>query len=318
VALFLALLALLEIGARVFIRITRGKSTAGLPERTVYLNYRPFVMFGPDMDVLLASGRHAATPGATRVMLVGGSTAQMFKPEILEHALVRRFPTRSFEVVNAAYGGYEARQEVIVASLWGPALEPRLMLSIDGANDLTSRLRVPRSGTFYLDPAYRLYLTRPFLAPFAYLLGQSQAYNGLIRLAARSQVRPVEHYEDAVSVYVAAQHSLNVVARGMSAGRMMVLQPFVAYKQPQSPQEGAFTAYKYREAVVKQLFDRTHEQLVALAAADGVAYLDGRGAFDGVAETIFSDDVHFATDKGYQLLADAIAARVNESDLGPP
>ena len=315
VALFLVLVLLVEGAARLFIYWTRGTSTAGLRERTVHLNYQPFVMFGPDMDELLAPRNYPAAAGTVRVMIVGGSTAQGFEPVVLEQALARRFPGRAFQVVNAAYGGYEARQQVIVASLWGPALSPRVIVSIDGANDLESRLRVPRPGTFYLDPAYRLYLTRPFAAPFAYLLSRSQAYNGLRRLAARYQVGPAEEYLDAVPVYAAAQHSLNVLARGMGASRVMVLQPFVAYKQPQSDQERAFTAYRYREEVVKRLFDRAHEELTTVAAADGVAYLDGRFLYQGLAETIFSDDVHFATEKGYHVLADAIAAKLTDGDV---
>lgn len=318
VLLFLVLLALVEGAARLFIYWTRGTSTAGLRERTVHLNYQPFVMFGPEWDTVAAPHRYVAPPGTVRVLIVGGSTAQGFEPVILEQALVRRFPGRTFQVVNAAYGGYEARQEVVVASLWGPPLAPRVVISIDGANDLESRLRVPRPGTFYLDPAYRLYLTRPFAAPFAYLLSRSQAYSGMRRLAARYQVGPVEEYLDAVPVYVAAQRSLNVVARGMGASRVMVLQPFSAYKEPQSDQERAFTAYKYREAVVKQLFDRAHQELTTLAATDGVAYLDGRFLYQGVAETIFSDDVHFATEKGYRLLADALAAKLSDGDIAPP
>ena len=49
--------ALLESGARVFIYLTRGTSTAGQPERLQYLSYRPFVMFGPDFDVRLDESR---------------------------------------------------------------------------------------------------------------------------------------------------------------------------------------------------------------------------------------------------------------------
>lgn len=312
VAVFLLLLLLVEGVARVLIYLTRGTSTVGLPQRTVHLRYQPFTMFGPDMDLHLSMARYARPPGTFRVLLVGGSTAQGLAPALLEQALAQRFPGRAFQVINASYGGYEARQEVIVAAIWGPALQPDAIISIDGANDLESRLRVDRAGTFYLDPAYRLYLTRPFLAPFAYLLSQSQAYNGLLRLAARSRLEPAEAYADAVSVYVAAQQSLNALARGLVARRIMVLQPFIAYKEPKSRAEANFKAYKYREPVLIQLYDWAHAELARLAGSEGVTYLDGRRLFDGVQETIFSDDVHFVDDKGYRILAAAIAARMEE------
>ena len=92
----------------------------------------------------------------------------------------------------------------------------------------------------------------------------------------------------------------------------MVLQPFNAYKQPKSRAEADFTAYKYREPVLIQLYDRAHAELEKLAGREKVAYLDGRRLFDGIPETIFSDDVHFAGDKGYRILAAAIAARMED------
>ena len=110
-AVFAALVIAVEIAARVFLAITRGSATAGLQERTLNLDYEPFVMFGPGWDA-----RFAAVPrdGVPVVLLVGGSTAEGFAPAILEDALRRRFGT-PVRVVNAAFGGYEARQEVVVA-----------------------------------------------------------------------------------------------------------------------------------------------------------------------------------------------------------
>ena len=308
---FLFLLLLGEGAARLLIYLTRGTSTVGLPQRTVHLQYQPFTMFGPDLDVRLSPARFARPQGTFRVLIVGGSTAQGLAPALLEQALAQRFPGRAFQVINASFGGYEARQEVVVASIWGPALQPDAIVSIDGANDLESRLRVDRPGTFYLDPAYRLYLTQPFMAPFAYLLSQSQAYNGLVRMTARSRVKSTEAYVDAIPVYVAAQQSLNAVARGLSAQRVMVLQPFIAFKRPLSAAEASFTVFKYREPVLMQLYDRTHAALERLAHDEGVAYLDGRRLFDGVPETIFSDDVHFVDARGYRILSAAIAARLD-------
>jgi hypothetical protein len=72
-------------------------------------------------------------------MMVGGSVAASFPNDVLERALSSQYKRRGFEIINAAYGGYEARQEVI-ASVWRPRLKPDLLLSLDGTNDYRLRL----------------------------------------------------------------------------------------------------------------------------------------------------------------------------------
>lgn len=300
------LLAAMEIAARVYVALTRGSQTAGVRERTVYLSYQPFVMYGPKWDDVLAPARWKKAADVCRVLLVGGSTAEGFPLELLERALSRHSGGRSFQVINAGQGGYEARQEVVVASLWGPGLHPDLVISLDGANDLEHRLKVSKPGEFYLSPTYALYLKRPLLAPLAYLLSNSQLYNGIVRTLARGAVGPAEQYADAIAPYVEAQRSLNVITKGIGAARLMVLQPFSGFKHPLSAEEAAFTFYKYREATLKDLYERAASRLSALAAGDQVPYLDARHLYDGESAYIFIDDVHL-TRLGYERLADAIA-----------
>src|SRR4029079_4974997 len=99
-----------EMAARGLILVLRGSATAGLQERTLNLDYEPFVMYGPDWDARFAAIPRAAPP---IVLLVGGSTAEGFAPEILEAALSERF-RQPLRVVNAAFGGDEARPGGIV------------------------------------------------------------------------------------------------------------------------------------------------------------------------------------------------------------
>ena len=303
IGVLLALLMATEAAARIAIYLARDSSTAGLQERTLNLEYEPFVMFGPEWDRQLAA---PAADGVPTILLVGGSTAQGFAPEILERALAQRFGR--VRVVNAAYGGYNVRQEVVVAALWGARLKPAALISLDGQNDFEHRLRVSQSGRFLLDPAYRLYLTRPWLAPFAYLASHSQAYNAVSRLAARRRIGGADEYADAIPVYLEGQHSLTVIARGLGARRLMVLQPFAAFKQPLAAEERAFTAYAYREPVMRSLYDRAAAGLAALAKQDDAAFLDARRIFNGVEQPLFTDDVHFRTPHAYELIARAIAS----------
>jgi hypothetical protein len=274
-----------------------------LQERTLNLEYEPFVMYGPGWDARFAAVPHDGLPA---VLLVGGSTAEGLAPEVLEEALRKRF-NRPVRVVNAAYGGYEARQELVVASMWGPSLRPVAIVSLDGQNDLEHRLRVPAAGRFYLDGSYRTYLAHPMMAPFAWLLSQSQAYNGIARFRARRSLGDWTLYADAIPVYASALHTINIVARGSGASRLMVLQPFVSFKNPLAPEERAFTAYAYREQTLRALYDHAAAALAVVAREDGVAFLDARPIYDGISAPLFTDDVHFRDRRGYEILSRAIA-----------
>lgn len=311
IAVLLVLMIAIEAAARIAIYFTRDSATAGLQERTLNLEYEPFVMFGPGWDRRLVE---PPADGVPTVMLVGGSTAQGFAPEILERALMPRFGR--VRVVNAAYGGYNVRQEVVIASLWGGRLKPAALVSLDGQNDLEHRLRVAEPGRFFLDPAYRLYLTRPWLAPFVFLASHSQAYNAASRLAARRRLGAAAEYADAIPIYLEGQHSLTVIARGLGATRLMVLQPFMAFKQPLAPEERKFTAFAYREPVMRALYDQAAAGLASLAQKDGTAFLDARAVFNGIEEAIFTDDVHFRTSRGYEEIARAIASALPDGALG--
>jgi len=271
-------------------------------------------MYGADMDELIS--KYGKADGSTyRILLVGGSTAQGFPTGILEEAFKYQYPEKNFEVINLAFGGYNARQEVVIASIWGSQLRPDMLISLTGANDLTHRLRMDKAGSFYLDDSYRFILTHPYLSPIAELLRHSQLRNGIERLLARKKLKDVSVYEDAVPIFLEAQHSLNMLAKGACAQRIMVLQPFHANKKPMSSREKAFTRYKYREGVVMTLFDKAGKGLASLARDDGVLYLDGRNIYDGMKETIFTDDVHFKGDQGYRILANRIVSTTSAQQL---
>jgi hypothetical protein len=313
-AVLAGLLAAVEIAARVFLSIGRGSATAGLQERTLNLDYEPFVMFGPGWDARFAAVPHDGLPA---VLLVGGSTAEGLAPEVLEAALRRRFH-KPVRVVNAAFGGYEARQEVVVASMWGPSLRPVAIVSLDGQNDLEHRLRVPAPGRFFLDGSYRTYLTHPMTAPLAWLLSQSQAYNGIVRFQARRHIGDWTLYSDAIPVYASALHAINVVARGLGSARLMVLQPFVSFKDPLAPEERAFTAFAYRDSAMRALYDHAATALAGVAREDGVGFLDARPIYHGISAPLFTDDVHFRDRTGYEILSRAIADALPDDALSRP
>lgn len=308
------MLAVLEVSARIYFYYETGSSTAGLSQKNRHLDYQPFTMWGADLQALV-SAYEFREDTTYRILLVGGSTARAFSSRILEQAFQQRHPEHKFEVINLAYGGYNARQEVIVASIWGMGFKPDLLLSVTGGNDLVHRLRMQKAGTFYLNPAYEFILTNPYITPAAEILRNSQLVNGTERFLARKKILPVASYEDAIPILQNAQHSLNLLANGACIERIMVLQPYSAFKNPLSRKEVSFIRYKYREPVVTALYDKTNESLTLLAEADQVMYLDGRNIYDGIEETIFRDDLHFEGRNGYKILADNIAKLVTKQQL---
>ncbi len=318
IVIILGLITAVEVGARIFLYFTRGSSTIGLPEQRQHLYYKPFVMFGPEWDEELASSKYSkidAHEKLYRILLLGGSAAAGFPEDILEDAFQEKFPAYRFEVISASHGGYVARQELIIAALWGPTLNPDMIISLDGANDLIHRLRIRRAGTFYLNHVYELAISRPFLSPFVDLLRRSQFVHGITRLKQRTKIGPASQYLDAIPVYISAQHGINLLAKGMPASRIVVLQPFLSFKVPQSKAEAGFTHYEYRESVIKEMYGRLHKELKALAGRDNVIYIDSRDAFNGMKKTIFSDDLHFVSKEGYQILAKYIVSSLKDDDL---
>jgi hypothetical protein len=323
IAVFAGLALCVEGAARIYIWATRGSGSAGLTERTRHLLYEPFLMYGMGVpwDDLFASYRRTGRFGVEdsyRVLLVGGSTAQRFPADILKSELAKRFPETDFEVINAGMGGFNARQELILLTLWGPVLKPDLIVSLTGANDVVHRLRMGRSGTFYLDDSYRSTLTHPFLAPIIEVARRSQAIQGIVRLKQRMEVRPAEVYLDAVQIFIEAQDSVDALAAGWCANRVLMLQPYRTFKTPLSPEEEAFTLYDYRDEVVASLLDRVDYALTSRGMNDPHRlYIDGRHAFDGRSEQIFSDDVHFINSSAYTTLARAIADALVDAGWAP-
>ena len=112
--------------------------------------------------------------------------------------------------------------------------------------------------------------------------------------------------------------SRSQIASGLGAARLMVLQPFVSFKEPLAPEERAFTAYAYRESAMRSLYDHTAPAMAALSRDDGVGFLDARPIYGGIASPLFTDDVHFRSAEGYEILARAIANALPADALSKP
>ena len=67
-----------------------------------------------------------------------------------------------------------------------------------------------------------------------------------------------------------------------------------------------FEAFNYRSSIIKKLYNIVKEK-ISLREEN---FLDARFIFQDNTEHIFSDDVHFIDNKGYELLAEAISDKI--------
>ena len=311
--IFLLLVTFIELSARFFIFLKIGNSTAGLQERTHHLRYQPFVMYGPNWDKVVKEFQANTSQNNCIVALIGGSTAESFPVKELENELTKAAGT-SVRIFNGAKGGYNSRQQAIVANLWLPSIKPKLIISLDGANDILHRPRQSRGGTFYLSDTYNEFLSNPLTAPLNSLIINSQALYGLSRLMSRESFRDKPEYSDLVTIYMSAQKSIDATAKGIGSKRLYFLQPFHSFKQRKTGEELAFTHYDYRKKYGQKYFNIISEKLEDLSSQTGTAYIDGRNSYDGTDKHVFTDDVHL-TPEGYRIIAKQVGSIAKSNNL---
>ena len=306
----ICLLISLEIIARIYISSTRGSSTAGLVERSLNLKYQPFVMYGPNWNEVYNDFNLELNKNKNNedfvVLVIGGSTAQGFPNEILEKKISNKL-NKKIKVFNSAYGGYISTQELIITTLYSKRINPDIIINLNTANDIIHSLRKNnKSGTFFLNNTYQNILSKPLLAPFIHLLQHSQLFNGLLRLKERNENFDSENYSKHVDLFVQNINNIYLYCQGANIKYLNVMQPHVIFKNLQHENEKNFKAYNYRSSIIKKLYNQIKEK-ISLKEEN---FLDARFIFQDNTDYIFSDDVHFIDNKGYELLADAISNKI--------
>ena len=308
VIITVCLIITLEVFARIYISIIRGSSTAGLVERNLNLKYQPYTMYGPNwMQVYKKFSTISKNEKKFQILLIGGSTAQGFPIKILEKK-ISDIIQKKVKIYNSAYGGYISTQELILTTRYANIIKPDLIINLNTANDILHSIRKNNSaGTFFLNNTYENILTKPYLAPFIYMLQQSQLINGLIRLKVRNNKFNIEDYKEHIDVLVQNINNIYFFCEGANISYLNVMQPHVVFKNIKHENEKQFKAFDYRAEIVKELYNLTRKKI--LLNKDN--FLDARFIFDNNPNHIFSDDVHFIDNKGYDLLANSIANKVN-------
>jgi lysophospholipase L1-like esterase len=246
-------------------------------------------------------------------------------PERLEAALEARGLGRA-AVLNLCQGGATSAQELAIFLQYGLPLDPQVVLSFDGANDLLHPRPVGEDEAPNLP--YRNAQMR------AWFEGHHTALShlALARVAGRLMkptlvTGPAVPEEMILDSYEYATGVAKTLAESRGAMYAVLFQPALHYRKPWSEEEkkmwrersgrdGEQTSRRARE-----LYAEAAPRLERWAASHGTAFLDLTGVFEHSSKTIYSDSVHFTGERGYaalfgeverQGLVDRIAARYRQ------
>lgn len=303
----LLLLGVLEGAVRIYAYINLGSSVEGIRERTQNLNYQVFTMWGKDLDGDAAVFLREHGDAPVRILLLGGSTAQLYAPGTLESAFEKQLG-KKVAVFNAASWGFNVRQEAIALSLIAEKIQPTLILALDGGNDIQHAL-LPgvKTGTTYLDQTYRRMLQRPYLGPVIYVLQHSQLFTAMIRSVERRQFSPDElrpSVQAAVDNYLSTHDFMRHYAQGAGVPIVFMSQPNVVFSTLDEDKQ-AQRFYKHRFPLIvegtRQIAERTPSD---------VCFVDAnRVMVDQKRSLHFSDNLHFRDEVAYQFMSDLFARR---------
>jgi len=302
VVVTLTLIGALEIAARVYIYMNYGTGSAGLPERTTYLKYTAFTMWGKDLDRIAQDYTEKVSNDDFRILVIGGSTGQGFSDVLIKETFEKDDRISNVSVFNSASGGFNIRQEAIALMMTANKIKPNLILALDGANDMMHAIRPGvKPGTTYVDRSFTQILHKPYLGPIIYALQNSQLYNGMLRLFSRQNFdadKAAEAIGPAKAIYLQTRDFINEFAKGADIPIVFMLQPHVGFSQSPADKESK-DKFLYREDIIVESFKDITRQ-----SNEGLCFVDSnKRLYDEKLNLEFSDDVHFKNAVGYQYLA---------------
>jgi len=306
--IFILILISLELCVRLAVFVKFNKFSVGLTERTNYLSYQPFTMFGKNYYTFFKDVKENINDEEYNILLTGGSTAEGFDAKILEKEIEKTI-NKSVNVFNAASASFNSSQELIVLTQ-SLDIDFDLIISISGANDLLHSI-IPSNivGSFYLNQTYSIILRKPYLSPLVFILNNSQLYKITRRFNKINNLEKSKPYEHA-NYLVDNILRLQKVSKVNSSNYIFLLQPYLGFKEILSESEKNFTLYEYRNDLIKSLYNHVDSKLKIESLKNNLNYIDGRYIYK-TNKTIFSDDAHFKNDTGYLILAKEISRKLN-------
>lgn len=284
------------------------------------LDYTPFLISGsPDLPARVPA---AAKGDAARVLWIGSSTAEQFPRAELEQAFAGALGRR-VEVVNLGQGSYNSTQELVLLTLYGLQCQPDIIVTLDGINDIVHATKTGKPGVPYQDLTIEQALNSPTRFWLARLFASSQLVNVVRkaweRRAEVSAQRDAALVDATVRTYRDNVLKMSILAKGIGAGHVAVLQPYLAAR-PQAPagERALAQNYAYRTDFMTTVMRRFDRALSAAALPDNGVYVNGLSVFDNQPDTLcFSDEAHLTPD-GRRLLLGRIIARLRDAQKTSP
>ena len=275
-------------------------------------------------------------PGEVRVLLLGGSTSwgigassnEATVRGVLERRLNERGSAK-YRVMSGAFLGYTARQEMTVLTEFLEDFDPDIVVSLTGYNDV--RTMMDDSGGILERPEARMLAEavtnqlRPMdtLTALRKVGGSLGVWRlvvyarELASIDAPSRVSDVSYnptQSQRLAARVAEFHRINAEYSARHGKRyIIVMQPDLYSTGKSLTPEEVTTKRRFTSASrgVEVAFPQyRHDLASSLSVLPNVVFLDLRDRFDQVPEPVFIDDCHLV-DRGYRLLAEAIAQIVN-------
>jgi lysophospholipase L1-like esterase len=273
------------------------------------------------------------TPGTVRIVLLGGSTTHGWGvndnetiDRYMREELARKYPQRSFEVVNLAFDGYDAYQLFERLRSDGLRFEPDFVIVNTGVNDVRNARfanlqdRDPRT-MLWLSEVNRSREEQQRGGPtvwthvkhYLYLARLPATARGVKQQGEFDEARAITPHTEAMDYFERNLFRIVELVRGTSTVLLFSSEPSSLLTKYR-PNDVSGISYWIRDAATTQAYrdslDRRLQNVVAAARASGarvahVPYLK-------LDPSLFLDDAHL-TAEGNRRLAQAF---VDALDLG--
>jgi len=250
----------------------------------------------------------------------GGDTGPVL-PDLLQERL-HELGLAGTEVINLAQGGAVSAQELAILIQYGLKLQPEIVISFNGVNDLGHPSPIgsdEEPNLPYFDARMREMwqdAKRPSFWSAFYTrtsTGQMPAriYHKLLRAGffggSKKKVVPVD---GVVASYVRTMDLTRRLTAAYGIKHVVVLQPVALVKKPMSPEElryvREFDLLNFQERF-QALYQKSAEALHSLSP-DGEfrTFYDLAGAFRDEERTVYLDGTHFVNRIGYPRLLEVL------------
>ena len=314
--IFCVLVGGLEIGTRVALFFLYDTPATG---HIAKLSYEPYLVWvkekkQTDFNAILTEG-FPNKGDSYRILLLGGSTAEQIPSEMVEEAF-QPYISKKVEVVNMAQAGYIAKQALLTLVLYGIRVDPDMVISLDGGNDVSTFAKKMPVGINYNTTYVKRAVERPLLNALFSILNQSKFVLVMIKLKERAvESHASERQEDFdlwVNDYLATMETMAALSATKKARFITVLQPYLFLRNNITEREKKLLPSKqYRRAFFKKAWVQIKDQLSQHQLPPNATFVSGIEAFDNTNRECFKDWVHL-THEGNRELACYLAEKIFE------